>query len=559
MTVIWRAAPSAWQPRASREAEKWSSKTTSGPGPRSTTVVQQWVSRFERGVSQPPLGVLKTNLKVSSCINVTPTKGTACVPMPAKTEGGVHSKRRCVKTKPTLISVQAKTRRLQLVWRHKWATEAVRWCPEAGLVARWSETSSGRLHIGRAFQVAPSSLARYWSGWVRLREYWKNLGVTQAVVDVKTLASFATMFIGESVGDQDDTSGCSASLHGSFASLKWFAKRVQLTPALEALAAPEIVGCLADCSLTSSRREAPPLPLSAVTHFEVIVRDKMRHAGERLLAGFLLLLVWASLRFSDGLRAKPQSLHEASCGLRGEAWKTKTTNRGMPFGVINEGFLGGPSWCSVYFGLLQKWYHGLPRDSRGEVDFLMPSLNKQGDLGAAPISYVSACMFTREFLKEGGIASPEAYSLHSCKTTILAWALQLRLPESDRAKQGHHRGQAGRSVALYSRDDVEQMLWLQRQVQHAVLNGWRPHSAQGRGTMPPLPEPEVVLEELTESEDESVSSRIQVGPLVEYLYDQGFGGVVVWPRNLTSYNHPLEKVDPTYRFDKCCRMIISSG
>ena len=79
-------------------------------------------------------------------------------------------------------------------------------------------------------------------------------------------------------------------------------------------------------------------------------------------------------------------------------------------------------------------------------------------------------------------------------------------------------------VPLYGRDDVEPMLWLQREVQAAVLGGWRPCEVQMRGSLPPLPEPEVVLEAPTDSESET---DFGVSPNQETEQEQVLLGLVV--------------------------------
>ena len=218
--------------------------------------------------------------------------------------------------------------------------------------------------------------------------------------------------------------------------------------------------------------------------------------------------------------------------LRGESWKTKTSERGRPFGVAGLGLLGGGSWCSIFRRLLTEWLSLVPVKSQASIDFLLPSMDKLGSVRNQPCSYVEACMGLRRLLAEIEGVFPEAYTLHSCKTTVLAWAMQLRLPEGDRAKQCHHRGSAGnRCVALYSREDVEPMLWLQKQVQSSILDGWRPHSVQLRGTLPPLEEPKVVLEAPTDSDWDGesldlinqVSGGTQVGVLSNDVYPSLFG------------------------------------
>ena len=104
----------------------------------------------------------------------------------------------------------------------------------------------------------------------------------------------------------------------------------------------------------------------------------------------------------------------------------------------------------------------------------------------------------------GGLAGvqPISYALHSCKATLLSWALQLRLPEEDRAKQRHHRSKTSHSVGLYGRDDVAQMLWVQNEIRCNTAQGCRPCCVQMRGALPPLEEPHVELQEATNSESD---------------------------------------------------------
>ena len=179
----------------------------------------------------------------------------------------------------------------------------------------------------------------------------------------------------------------------------------------------------------------------------------------------------------------------------------------MPFGIVGVGLLRGAGWCGIYVQLVSTWLSRLPVQARAGVDFLMPASSKSGVLSDRPISYVSACIYMRQLLAEVEGVSPEAYTLYSCKATVLSRALQLRLLENDRAKQGHHRGAGNRCVSLYGRDDVEPMLWFQKEVQESVLGGWRPHSMQMRGTLPPLLEHLVELEPQTDSESEAESAH----------------------------------------------------
>ncbi len=81
----------------------------------------------------------------------------------------------------------------------------------------------------------------------------------------------------------------------------------------------------------------------------------------------------------------------------------------------------------------------------------------------------------------------QSYTLHSLKSTFLAWSSQL-LSEAtpERHIQGHH-AMPQSSMRRYSRD-VFLQLNLQRTIRAKVLSGWRPETAQHRGAQKPLQE-----------------------------------------------------------------------
>ena len=165
--------------------------------------------------------------------------------------------------------------------------------------------------------------------------------------------------------------------------------------------------------------------------------------------------------------------------------------------------MGNENWGTLYKTLLHEWWSRKSNAPLTEFDFMMPSMYKSGKGQLEPISYVAACVRFRGILGEAEGVEADKYTLHSCKTTLLSRSLQLRLPESDRAKQGHHRTQMSHNVGLYGRDDVAQMIWLQDKIRTAILDGWRPANVQMRGALPPLDEPSVSLEPPTDSESDS--------------------------------------------------------
>ena len=390
------------------------------------------------------------------------------------------------------------------------------WLPSSDLAQRWLSIQEGRTQVCKAFWGAPSSLSRHWAGWLRFKEFCQLRGLSQCATDIHTLAEFASLFECEEDEGSADQPGGMPALRGSLAALRWLAKRAQIPSLREALGAPEMLGYASDCKSKSARKEAPPLPLVAVVHLEEVVRSTVWSEADRPMAGFLLTLTWASLRFGDGICTRPGNLFMTQDALLGESWHTKTSDRGMPFGVDGRGLLGGGNWCELYKALIDVWLSGMPAPEAAQVDFLMPSVSKPSLTGLAPVTYVAACVHMRRLLSEVEGITPEVYTLHSCKATVLSWALQLRLPEEDRAKQGHHRTRTSHSVGLYGRDDVAPMLWLQETVRTRIFDGWRPCSAQMRGARPPLAEPTVMLEAPTDTEsDDEVPGSLGVAQELE--------------------------------------------
>ena len=86
-----------------------------------------------------------------------------------------------------------------------------------------------------------------------------------------------------------------------------------------------------------------------------------------------------------------------------------------------------------------------------------------------------------------------SYSLHGLKATLLSWAAQANLSETDRRMHGKHKP-AQMSVQLYSRDDIEGSIRLQTALISRIVQGWRPTTPLSRGGQQPLVEPQFVME-----------------------------------------------------------------
>ena len=100
------------------------------------------------------------------------------------------------------------------------------------------------------------------------------------------------------------------------------------------------------------RKEAVPLSLYVVMHFERRILMQDCTDSEVLLLGSFLILIWASLRFMDGQRVHLRSLSFDGSTLRGSCYQTKTTSHGQPFGLMCQGFLshGSFTWTYKFLG-----------------------------------------------------------------------------------------------------------------------------------------------------------------------------------------------------------------
>ena len=251
------------------------------------------------------------------------------------------------------------------------------------------------------------------------------------------------------------------------------------------------------------RKEAPPLPLWTIVQFERRVLMSSCPESQVIILGSFLLMCWTSMRFADMQRVSLKSFGYDPHSLRGTCWRSKTTARGQPFGLVSSGLMseGSFTWVLKFLWAMDQILTRLHLD---DLDFVLPAF--RDDLLVVPLepmSYASALQHLRKFIHAPWrtLDSPIKhlslnYSLHSLKVTFLSWSNQLAekiLPEL-RMLQGHHRSSAHQSMRLYSRDDVLGALRCQTILRNELLRGWRPMIPLHRGGQLPMVEPAVQIE-----------------------------------------------------------------
>ena len=226
--------------------------------------------------------------------------------------------------------------------------------------------------------------------------------------------------------------------------------------------------------------------------------------ADRYAAGCLLCAIWGSLRWADALWVAPSSIHvqlEQGC-LVGISSRTKTSKTSMCWGALLLGLTGSSSacWGLSFWSVLSQILHQSRRVDPDRVLDFLPALfaaPASAPTLLCPMHRPEAIPWIRSLLQEhwssvSTLPMPAAYALvgvHSAKATLLSWARQLNLSESQRCIQGHHKPVGSESsVHLYGRDDIGPMLLLQQDIRKHIHSGFRPLQPVARGYSDPVPD-----------------------------------------------------------------------
>ena len=102
---------------------------------------------------------------------------------------------------------------------------------------------------------------------------------------------------------------------------------------------------------------------------------------------------------------------------------------------------------------------------------MIPSFGPSGlRILLQPVSYAESLYYVRHFIplpwKTSSLpigASPQSYTIHGLKSTLISWGAQLDLSDEQKRLQGKHQSNNS-STRLYSRDDVHGALQLQSSI-----------------------------------------------------------------------------------------------
>ena len=352
---------------------------------------------------------------------------------------------------------------------------------------------------------SPASLARHLGYWRPWRDWMQAHGLDPARPTVQQAADF---FLEVKIGAVSDRGVARTTRAKAIAKTLLFISEKAGCPLLTSVMNdPTVRGYVYDSTVRVVRKEALALPLAIIIGFEERIANATTPLAEKIWLGNLLLAFWASLRWSEVQRTRPDSLCIDGTAIRGVSWLTKTSRSGMPFGANAFGLKSYPphwGWAHHYVASLVAWMSPMSALSKDSVDFdfLMPDILPLGGGGhqvlAAPMSYIAALTrfrwtLTCSWLGDARLTPAQArlYGLHSLKKSLLSYARQANFSKEDRQEQGHHRD-GSNAARLYSADDVFGPLRLQASfIKMVTEQEFRPLRAQLRGGSAPIAEPMV--------------------------------------------------------------------
>ena len=242
----------------------------------------------------------------------------------------------------------------------------------------------------------------------------------------------------------------------------------------------------------SDRKEAFPLPLFVLAALERQLLLDMGSPARRLFIGAVLTSCWSSLRLSDSQHISWSSIQAGSWCTRGTSYRTKVSRRGVPFGLLNEGFYSAGrsfacTWVARYLRLLGEEWDALEASFGSVTPDCLFFSSAAGEF--QPLTYGEVLNQLRGLLVSIGLSTEEAgtFTVHSMKVCLLSVMAQRGFRVSRREAQGHHKS-SSQSAKLYSRDDVWPALAAQKSLMRSISQGWWPSTPLARGGRHPVPQ-----------------------------------------------------------------------
>ena len=278
------------------------------------------------------------------------------------------------------------------------------------------------------------------------------------------------------------------------AAIAWVCSRIQMqAPALEG---PEIKAI--EMKVVELRaqevKEAVPLPLDLVRELELHFHRSSATAPKKaVFIGWILCLLYASLRFNDGVHVKPSSLELKDNILYGLCWQTKVERkrRGTKFAIAAVGLIGPEELDDDGFGFkpwLLVFLELFEIHAAGDRDFWMFEMSDSENFTPnTPISYTRGLRFLKLVLAESVLRSNfaiprkvvlskilEQVTWHSLRVTLLDAAVHAGVDALPISMQANHA--TTDLVVKYTRERRQVPLQMVGKLLSDLRHNWHPRS-----------------------------------------------------------------------------------
>eukprot|EP00435_Cladocopium_sp_Y103_P002024 s1300_g1.t1 len=198
---------------------------------------------------------------------------------------------------------------------------------------------------------------------------------------------------------------------------------------------------------------------------------------------WVLILIYASLRFDDGIHVAPSSLVMTQDALLGVVWQTKVERkrRGTRFAVPTCS-ISGTEWLSMGWDLFKPY--------RSDRDYFVWELKNEKEFNAAPVTYSRGLSWLKSFMLRG-LAEAQTLKLievnevddlertvrevtwHSMRVTMLSEAVKARVDDKIVGLQANWKDPS-QLVLKYARQRKELSVAMVKSMTEKLRQEWVP-------------------------------------------------------------------------------------
>ena len=239
-------------------------------------------------------------------------------------------------------------------------------------------------------------------------------------------------------------------------------------------------------------KEAVPLPPMLIVALEVFLARMIAEnkTAAAVTVWWVLILIYASLRFDDGVHVAPTSLQWVDNALLGVVWQTKVDRkrRGTRF-AVPACSISGTEWLKMGWEIFQP----LVTDR----DCFIGELKNEKEFNPSPITYSRGLSWLKSFLLHGLMMLMEARTLklvevnelqeledavrsvtwHSMRVTMLSEAVKARVDDKIVGLQANWKDPS-QLVLKYARQRKELSVAMVKEMADKLRRSWTPNPDQ---------------------------------------------------------------------------------